>query len=314
MRMLEGSRVAFLPLVAALYVGAPADALAESADAQARIAARTLANEAANAYARGDYARAHELCDRAYEIVPAPTIALLNARSLVRLARWVEAIELYNRVTSEPLEPDAPEAFRRAVREADAELAALKPRVPRLKVVLNGFARPAEVSVSLDDRSVRSALHGVWVFADPRVHSLRVHSEGTNATVTELTLREGESRVITVEPSGGAQADPLRSWGFVGLGLAGTGLALGVITGAMAMDARRDALRDCPNQRCEEGSRGADALERFRTYRAVSTVGYAVGAVAGAAGGLILLRSGSGSEPDLSISATAGGLRVTGSL
>src|SRR5688572_7655833 len=93
-----------------------------------RARARVLADEAANAYARGNFVRAELLLDHAYSIVPAPTVALLRARALVRLKRWVEAVRVYQTAASANIEAAEQPVFQRASEEAKAELALLEPR------------------------------------------------------------------------------------------------------------------------------------------------------------------------------------------
>ena len=76
-------------------------------DATARDLARSLADQGANAYAQEDYAHAQVLFARAYGLVPAPTIALLEARALVKLGRWIEATRTYRRASEAQLPAEA---------------------------------------------------------------------------------------------------------------------------------------------------------------------------------------------------------------
>ncbi len=101
---------------------------ADPAPNDPKTAARALADQGADAYAQGDFARAHELFVRAYALVPAPTVALFEARSLVQMGRFVDAREAYVRASSAPLPDDAPAPFRQAVTDATVELAALDRR------------------------------------------------------------------------------------------------------------------------------------------------------------------------------------------
>jgi hypothetical protein len=300
-------------LSAFLVLGIATGARAETTDASRLDTARSLANRAADAYAERRYADAHALCQRAYALVPAPTISLLDARSLVRLDRWVEALEAYERALKAPLDPRAPDAFRSAVKEAELERAVLQPRVPRLKVVVESSTR-SSISVLLDGRRIPATPIGSWIPADPRPHTLEVSVDGEVLASRRIALRPSETRVVNVRAPNDQGSDSLRPWGYAGLGLAGAGLAAGVVTGVLAVDAHDEATQACPEQRCREGSEGADALDRFRTYRAISTVGYAVGAAAAVAGTLILVRSGSRTQPELAISASAAGIRLVGSL
>src|SRR6185295_6955519 len=64
-------------------------------DAGIRTAARDLATQGAQAFEAGEYAQASDFFRRAHELVPAPSIALLQARSLAKLGQLLEAIDIY---------------------------------------------------------------------------------------------------------------------------------------------------------------------------------------------------------------------------
>lgn len=273
-----------------------------------REAARGLANRAADAIARGDYQRAEEDLRSAYARYPAPTIALLHARTLMRLQRLAAAHRVYELATLTSLGPDAPEAFVRAVELARQESSQLAPRVPRLQLVVRGGAlREPGLELALDGRPVPVAQQGRWMFVDP---GRRVVQARLSGRTSEQVVRvdEGQSIVVEVaEPTGERPAYRALTWGSLGLGAAG--IATGVVTGLVAVSAHDRAREQCADQRCLEGSAGARQLERFETYRVVSTVGYAVGAVGVVAGGLLLL--GSALEgPALTLEVDRGAARV----
>lgn len=87
----------------------------------------------------------------------------------------------------------------------------------------------------------------------------------------------------------------------------------GAIAGAVAMHAHSQAEDECPERRCLEGSSGADALERFRTYRDVSTIGYVAG-VAGLGLGAVLLVTSSHAKTRIGIAPTWNGVHLVGAL
>ncbi len=258
--------------------------------ADPRETARELANRAADAIARGEHLEAEALLRQAYERYPAPTIAVLRARTLVRLQRLATAQNVYERTLLTGVGPAAPEAFRRAVEQAQRELLALKPRVPRVQVVVRGPAalRP-DLKLSLDGHALPVEQRGRWMLVDPGRRVVRVELDGE---VSEQLVRveEGQSQVIEVsEPASRRPAYQALTWSFLGLGVAGVGA--GIVTGMLASSAHAQAQKDCPDDRCIEGGAGARELSRFRTLRVVSTVGYAVGAVGVGLGAYLLIRS-----------------------
>jgi hypothetical protein len=263
-----------------------------------RDTARALANRAANAIARGDYAEGEGLLGQAYEVYPAPTIALLHARTLVWLGRLAEGVGAYQRASLVTLRADAPEAFRSAVASAKQELAELQPRVPRLQILVRERrAGSARSRLELDGKPLPTSQLGRWILADPGRRTVRVEWNGTTYE-RSVRLDERQSVVVEiVEPQGSA----LARWVTVGaLGIGVVGLATGAVAGIVAGSAHDQARRDCPASRCVTGSEGASALQRYRDLRVVSTVSYAIGGVGLGLGGVLLLR-GSFDEPTLRV-------------
>jgi hypothetical protein len=299
-------------VVAGSLLGARPSA-AQPVDDATRNAARELAAQASEAFAKGDYDRALDLYHRAYALIPAPTLSLREARSLEKLGRWVEALEAYVRTTRIALGPDTPEAYRQAVHEAYEGLAKLRPRVPKLKVTLRG-GDAAGTSVSLDGKPLKPALIGVEQPVDPGEHELVAVGTGKRGSA-RITLAEGETKTVDValldapgaaptaagaEPSaprGPASADqaepsggfPHATLGWIGIGVGAAGLGLGVVTGLMATSKHSSAKEGCPEGKCAEGSTAADDMESFRSLRTFSTIGYAVGIIGVAAGAGLLL-------------------------
>ena len=276
-----------------LTVGATSSAWAQVPSG--RDSARTLANEAANAIARGDYAEGEALLARAFHDYPAPTIALLHARTLVRLGRLADAVDAYERATFSSLPVDAPDAFRSAAGSARVELAALRPRVPRLQVTLRAGSAPERVQLRLDGKKLPTSQLGRWFLVDPGRRVLRIDWDGSSFD-RSLRIDEGQSVVTEiVEP----RTSPTARWitlGSLGVGVLGVGTS--VVTGLIANAAHDQARDGCPDNRCVSGSEGARDLERYREQRVVSTVSYAIGGACLGLGGILLLR-GSFDEPRL---------------
>ena len=64
-------------------------------DSHTRTAARSLAAQGAAAFEAQKYAAALDHFERAAALVEAPTILLMQARTLVQLGRWVEGADKY---------------------------------------------------------------------------------------------------------------------------------------------------------------------------------------------------------------------------
>ena len=94
-----------------------------------RATARSLAGEGYQALQTKDYATAVDRFSRADALVHAPTLMIDWARSLVGLGKLVEAQERYEQIIREGVDAKAPKSWQRALSDAAAELAAIKPRL-----------------------------------------------------------------------------------------------------------------------------------------------------------------------------------------
>jgi hypothetical protein len=264
-----------------------------------REAARAMADQGADAFARGDFERAHERLQRAFMLIQAPTIALLDARALVKLGRLVEARAAYRRAIEAPVDDASPPAFRDAVAQAQSEARSLERRLAWVTFRVRDAPADASLQVRLDGGEIPPHQWGAPVAVDPGAHGVRLDVDSAPGPVRRLELREGESRTVELEaPSRGGLSRGLTVAGF---GLGGAGLLTGVVAGSLALSARHDAERRCPARRCVAGSSGAARLDDFRTYRTVSTVGYGVGFAGAALGTVMLLSLGRSEEVEVGI-------------
>jgi hypothetical protein len=265
-------------------------AAAEPAADVVQESARALADEGANAFAAHDDERALTLFQRAYMLVPAPTIALFEARTLGRLGRLLEARAAYVRLARTEAAPGSPEAFRAAIESGRVELSQLEARIPRLHVAIEGKLEPGS-TVLLDERPLEPRLLRGPLLIDPGAHSLQLRTARGGGAPAHFVVVEGQTEHVRLSPPHQAAPDSQRTWSFVAFGVGGAGLTLGIVAGAVALGAHEDAERGCPEDRCVAGSPGADAAERFRDWRTVSTIGYVVGAVGVGAGITLFLTS-----------------------
>jgi hypothetical protein len=272
--------------------------------------ARALGQQGIDAAARGEHDKAQDLFRRAYTLVPAPTLALREARSLVALGRLVDGMEAYLRATRTRLGPDSSAAFREAVKKAEEELALLRPRVPRLEIRIVGIAPDhAALRVSVDGRPWPPALLGVAGPIDPGEHEV-VAETRSHRDSKRVTLAEGASESVQLELPAEADSDPNagdmnaplvtrknasgntnRTLAYVGFGVGAAGLAVGVVSGVIATRRHSSAEDSCPSAAC------SDDVDAFRRYRTISTVGYVVGVVGVGAGVTLWLTAPKKQEP-----------------
>jgi hypothetical protein len=277
-------------------------------------AARAAAKECLHAFAEGRYQEALDYCTRAESIMHAPTHVLLIARADAKLGHLVEAQEAYFRILRDPLAPDAPAAFAEAHQKAAEEQAALAPRVPTLRVQLQGGA-PADVAVTIDGSPLPPALIDLASPVNPGTHALeakgrRLKSEPVNVTIVEgaketvtLALAQfagGEAGTTTnVNESGTAAttepSEPSRNngstriAGWIGLAVGAAGVVAGTLFVVKNRSDRNDANALCAGG-CPE-SRRADIASLDDSANSAATlawISYGIGA-AGVATGASLL-------------------------
>ncbi|WP_437726446.1 tetratricopeptide repeat protein [Sorangium sp. So ce861] len=223
--------------------------------AEAKLAARALANKGVELFDAGRYEDALTAFRGAEALVHAPPLVVMAARSCERLGRLIEARSLYQRVLDEPLAATAPRAFQEAQAEAKTELAALAPRIPTLEVALAGTAQGA-VQLTLDGEHIAPATP---VQRDPGEHTLVGVEPGRPPVTTKVRLDERMKRYIILDltpPSPEAtptRSAPVASQGnrqkllFIGGGAAaGTGIIAGTVFSILALGKGGDAenLRD----------------------------------------------------------------------
>lgn len=281
---------------------------AQTSEDERRNAARDLGQKGNDAFDRGDYPAAADLYRRAVALYPVPTLSVRLGRSLVKLGRLVEAEEAYIKTLRYQLPADAPEPFKEAIAVAKSDLAELTPRVPRLRI---DVADGRQAAVLVDGKLLEPALVGVSRKVDPGVYVIRAEADGSIPAEIKVEVRERSREAVRLElkadpgARSAAQASPAPSaprdaqpetgqsvLPYVAFGIGGLGLGLGIATGLMASGRRSDAAAACPDMRCARGSQGEADLNAFRDLRTVSSVGYVVGALGVAAGGVLWLTLG----------------------
>jgi tetratricopeptide (TPR) repeat protein len=270
--------------------------------------ARSIAVSGREAFNAGDYDTALAMFRKAYELYPAPTVVLYQARTLEKMGLLIEASEAYSRTTRISVPTNAPAQFAEAIAAAREEGAALIQRIPTLTVELRGV-RPDDprMSVMLNSRPLDLTQLSQPQRLNPGTYRIVASVGSERQFDNEVALVIGQNRRVTINlgvapdplgiesgiaPAGTVGAEPatrrstpILAYVAGGVGLAGVGA--GVVTGLLANGKYDDAERLCEDHRCGAGTPGLDAVDAFRTWRMVSSVSYGVGA-AGIAAGVVL--------------------------
>jgi tetratricopeptide (TPR) repeat protein len=320
---------------------------AEGLDDQTRATARVIGEEGLTLYDQGKYVDALDRFERADDLIKAPTLGLMAARSLDKLGRLVEASDRYQQVVTMKVDTGASDAFKQAQAAAAKEREALAPRIPSVDVSVAGPGAQEVSSLMLDGRRVDPALTGsarpisAKVPVDPGDHRLEAKSSSGEA-FERFSVSEGGSErvVLTLSPSAnkllvppgkqakappadvGSKEPPERKGktqevlGWVSIGIGAAGVAVGAITGGVAADKHADFTDPpCDNDAHTCPSRLADDIDTYNTLRPVSSAGFIIGGI-GLATGVILLvtlpRGGARySSPSSSSSTTTSSVTVS---
>jgi hypothetical protein len=312
-------------LLAALCLPSAAWAQQSSPSPADRTTARRLGSEGLSALKNQDFDTAADRFERANDLVSAPSFLVLLARARVGQGRLVEAYEIYRTIIREGVQPGNPEAFKRALVEAKQEVKALEPRLAWVSVNVVG-AKPNQVEVTLNGSVIPSAALGAQRPADPGHLHVEAKAEGYRAAQADVQLVEGqhlptiELRMVELpktEPVAATvndQQQPIMTsnggepslisqsaLGYIAIGLGGAGLAVGTVTGIIALNRRQDLdAFPCDTERSfgntcvvldPDGKFERDALATdsdMKTFANAATVSFIAGGAL-ALTGLILL-------------------------
>lgn len=321
-------------LGAALCIALPAAAQDDDAT---RSAARALGTSGVDAYQDGHYDKASDELEKAYSLLPVPSLALWSGRALVKRGLWVEAAQRFQEAAS--LQVPAGDAIvqRKAVDEAKSELAALRPRIPTLELKLVG-AQPEEVQVTVDGNEVASSLLGSPRLVNPGKHQITA-TRGADHAVADEAAAEAQHRVVELRFSSSrsativgatrekpaetattgatsdrvspAQSNTQKTIGIVALAAGGAGLVLGGVTGVLAINkkAELDDTGQCDGGCPASLQSDVDALHRFRT---ISTIGFIAGGVLAATGVVLWATAPSASGAEAHAMLMPGGVMLGG--
>lgn len=200
-----------LALAATLTSLAASEGVARATDDRTKAAARELANEAKRDFDAGRFEDAKTKFQRAYAVARVPTLAVWTGRASAKCGQLVAASELYRQATQlEPNDLWVGSAQQRAQADARNELEELQPRIPRLRIRVEGSALD-EVDVSMDGVHVSNALLGVDIPADPgRRHIVGKTRDQTVQQAVELHEGGRHETVLTFAEAAPVLDQPLQ--------------------------------------------------------------------------------------------------------
>jgi hypothetical protein len=307
--------------VAVLSVAIPTTANAQGAPSAVsgdKERARALADKGYGLFEAGQYQQAIQAFQEAESHFHAPTILLMIARAHGKLGQLIEARAVYLRIIDEQLAHYAPPEFFEAQQTARSELAEISRRTPSVEVIVRG-AGAEQARVTLDGADVPPAQRQL---RNPGSHTVVVIGPDGAQVTREVTLAEGAGERVEVDlapgsaPQGGVPADTAPAGGsivpaVVAFGVAGLGLGVGTVTGAMTFGKVGTLEDNCPSGSCPPSQE--DSYNSAQTLATVSTVSFVLAGVAAGAGVVLLvLRPGEAPKEQVEVVAAPAWLGVRG--
>jgi tetratricopeptide (TPR) repeat protein len=161
------------------------------------------------AYQKGDYADAKRAFDEAFQLSPLQSLGVWSARARVKLGQWVEADDRYDAVVKSPVTKGEVAEEQRAREDAAREREALRHRMPRLRIRLDGV-QTKEVTVQIDGNAVseefliseREKKKGVFsrgksLQVNPGSHQI-VAVSGDQRQEVSVSVEEGQTRDVNL--------------------------------------------------------------------------------------------------------------------
>jgi hypothetical protein len=276
---------------------APSTSMAQPATKD-RAAAEVLFKEARDLVKAGSWAEACPKFEASLALSASASAMLNIARCHEHDGKLATAWSDYNRALTLNGETEGEE--RRAELEGIAKLglAALEPRVPKLRIVVT--APPLGLTIRRDGQELPAAALGEALPADPGPHEVSAAAPGRRPETRSAILTEGKTTTIEITLAAAPdRAAPTRPTGLRPLGIALTavgavGLGVGAATGILSLDKVRAVKASCGGVSCLSNDvADQDNVSQAMMLGNVSTASFVAGGVLAAAGVVLLLvRSG----------------------
>lgn len=173
-------------------------ASAQMSDSERKSAARAAFQEGVALQQQGKVAEALARFQAGEKLYDAPTISLRVAQCQVLLGKLVQGAETYEALVRRNLGPNPTEAFVEAQKQAETELAAVRQRIPTLRVTIKPDASSlSNLHVIENDADVPVELLGIARPINPGVYKLHAVADGWTTTApVELRVAEKEHKSI----------------------------------------------------------------------------------------------------------------------
>ncbi len=252
-----------------------------------------------------------------YRLEPLPGVLFTLSECENKWGKIATALSHYRDYVAQVKRMTAAKRQRQGERPgvAEAAITKLEADVPRLTITLHD-ALPDTSIVRRGDALVPSTQIGQAIPLDPGAHELTLEVPGEKPVTRSITLSVGEHSKVTLalpeREAPRADARPpgtmstLRITAYVVGGVGITGVVVGVIAGAIAINRNEEAEDNCVDLVCNEV--GISKVETVQEAGNTATVGFVIGAAGLAAGITLWLLSESDDTPSNSVFVTERGV------
>lgn len=205
---------------------------------------------------QGRFAEALVAFQRSQARDPSVVTRLHVAECEVGAGRWLRAEDHLREVMATHVEDDTPPAIRDAVVAARADLAALMPRIPRLRIVVVSPDDTARrVRVEIDGDGYDPAAVAVPIRVDPGSHRVVATTNLHERAAETVTAREGETTAVALvlerAPVRDPRAAPLRTAGLAAIAIGSSlmpATTVLLVLGGLKNFCIRLGPRECPHE------------------------------------------------------------------
>jgi len=251
----------------------------------------------------GDQVGALEAYIAADKIMGVPSTGLSVARAYTALGKLVEARDALLRVARFPVEEGEPKPYAAAREEAARIEATITPRIPSLRIVVQNDPAPPKLAAAIDGAQVPAEALAFPVKVNPGARTVVVSAKGFLQVERTLEVKEREHAELRlrleIDPNAPKEPEPrpggapiaeqpteegVSPVAWVGLGIGGACLLVGIITGALAISKSSELDDVCPDKGCPpERESDIDSMTALAHTSTVTLVLAGVGAVVGIA-------------------------------
>lgn len=300
-----------LALVAALQLGAlglgcPAEAQTSDPSAADLASARELYREGKELRTKGDLRGALERFKAAHSYGQTPVTGLELGKTHMQLGELVEARETFLSIGRLKVASDETEKSADARKEAEELAESLRPRIPTLVVKVSGLPPGSDPKITVDGAATPMVESSSMRKVNPGEHAIVIHA-GTREEKRSVALAEGETKDVDVTfpavaeqpkaPAAAGEKRPIHVLTWIGAGVGVAGLAVGTVTGLIALNKAGAVTDACRGLVCPPSAKSD--VDAGRTAGNISTIGFALAGVgvAAAAVGFFVLSPRSSTAP-----------------